>query len=241
MKIQLCEGERIDDLQFENLKIVQNENLYSFTSDSVVLANFVKIKKSEKALEIGSGSGVISVLLTKKTDCKKIVCIEIQEKMCQMARKTLELNDIQDKIKIINDKAQNLGLYFERYSFDVIFSNPPYKKKGSAKENDNESRAIARHEKELPLEDLCKTIFDNLKFGGRAYLVYDADRTCELIFQLMRKGLQPKRMFFTENGKGRKILVVMECVKGGKPCVEVMRTVVTNDRGGAYIHEIGQL
>ena len=233
--------ERIEDLQYKGLKIIQNKDLYTFTSDSVILANFVKIKRSETAVEFGAGSGVISILLSKKQPCKKIFGFELQTPLYEMAKKSLEINHItENEIQFFNDDVKNFKKYFKEGSVDVVFSNPPYKREGSAKENENISKAIARHEKYMPLEMLSKTASSLLKFGGRFYVTYDADRSWELVYSLMKNGLEPKRMFFTENGKGKSILVVIEAVKGGKHGVEVMPSIVTNDKDGNYIEKIGK-
>ena len=236
--IELNENEKIEDLQFEGLKIIQNKNLYTFTSDSVILANFLKIKTKEVAVEIGGGSGVISILATKKTKANKIVSFELQEKMFELFEKNIKLNDLNDKIQIINDKIQNHKRYFANGSIDVVFSNPPYKREGSCLLNENESKMIARHEKFLPLSDLCKSASSMLKFGGRFYVTYDADRSCELISELMKNSLEPKKMFFTENGRGKTILVVIEAVKNGKHGVLVLPNLTTNDKNGDYIQKI---
>ena len=238
MKIELSDKEKIEDLQCEGLKIIQNKEFYTFTSDSVVLANFIKIKKKEVAVEVGSGSGVISILLSKKVNFKHIYGFEIQKELFEMANKSLALNDLTEEISFINDKFQNYKNYFENGSVDVIFSNPPYKKEGSAKYNDNESKAIARHEKNLMIDELCVNVSKLLKHGGRFYVVYDADRCCELIYQLISNKLEPKRMFFTDNGRGKTTLVVIEAVKGGKHGVKVLPTLIVNDREGNYLHEI---
>lgn len=237
MKLSLKESERLDDLQFEGLKIVQDRNLYAFTSDSVVLANFLKIKRGEKAVEIGSGSGVISILATKKTKVSHITAFELQQPLYEMSLKSLQLNGIKN-VDVINDDVCNFKKYLSVGSVDVVFSNPPYKKEGAAAKNENESKAIARHEKSLPIEKLVKCASDMLKFGGRAYFVYDADRSAEMIYHLICNNLQPKRMFFTENGRKKPILFVVEAVKGGKSGVKVLPNLVTNDSDGNYIQEI---
>jgi len=238
--MEISQDERIEDLMCEGLKIIQNKNLYTFTSDSVVLANFIKLKSKERAVEIGSGSGIISILLSKKTKYEHITGFEMQKELCEMSKRSLELNEISN-IEFVNDKAQNYKKYIENNSIDVVFSNPPYKREGSAEYNKNESKAIARHEKNLPLKELINTVDGLLKFGGRFYCVYDADRSCELIYEMMSKKIEPKRMFFTSNGKGKHILFVVEGVKGGKHSVEVLPDLITNDLDGTYIHEIQKL
>lgn len=236
--MQLEENERLEDLQFEGLKIIQNSNLYAFTSDSVILANFLKIKPKETALEIGGGSGVISILATKKTRAKMIYAFELQKDMFDLFEKNIKLNNLEEKIAVFNENILNYRKYIDFGSIDVVFSNPPYKRDGSCELNENESKKIARHEKFLPLKNLCKCASDILKFGGRFYMVYDADRSCELISELMKNKLEPKRMFFTENGKGKTILVVVEAVKGGKHGVCVLPNLTTNDKNGEYLQKV---
>ena len=147
------------------------------------------------------------------------------------------MNDIAN-VKFFNDDIRNFKKYLKQESVDVVFSNPPYKKDGSAKFNENQSKTFARHEKNLPLKDLCNITSQILKFGGRAYFVYDADRCCEMIAELKLCKLEPKRMFFTENGKKKVVLFVVEAVKGAKPGVRVYPNLITNDKNGDYLEEI---
>lgn len=234
MEIKLEKNEKIEDLQCKGLKIIQNKDLYCFTSDSVILANFISLKKKDKALEIGMGSGVISILLSAKTNFDKISGFELQEEMFKLCQKNIALNDLLEKLNVINDDARNYKKYFETGAFDVVFSNPPYMVGG----NGNDCRDKARHEKSLPLKDLICVASTALKFGGKFYLVYTASRTAEVIFELVNAGLEPKTMFFTENGKGKVVLVVIEAVKGGKHGVKILPTLVTNDRDGSYIEKL---
>ena len=227
---------RIEDLQCGGLKIIQNKSLYTFTSDSVILANFIKIKPQERALEIGTGSGVISILLTAKTKVEEIKAFELPNEMALLAIANVELNHISDKIEIINDKIQNYDKYFKRGDFDVVFSNPPYM---VTSENDKDDvRALSRHDKTLPMEELCLYANKALKFGGRFYLVYDASRSGQLIYNLVKNNLEPKTMFFTENGKGKTVLIVIEAVKGGRHGVKVLPNLVTNDKNGDYLEKL---
>ena len=230
----LDKDERIEDLECHGLKIIQNKNYYTFTSDSVVLANFIKLKKSDKCVEIGTGCGVISVLLTAKTEFDKIYAFEIQDEMARLAEKNVIFNDLQDKIQVISDDVKNFRQYIENESIDVIFSNPPYMRK-DVQLNKNRIKSIARHDESLPINELCKCAYSMLKFGGKFYVVYSAERSCELIHTLINYNLEPKRMFFTQNGKGKVILIVIEAVKGGKHGVEVLPELETNDVKGEYL------
>ena len=229
----LNQGERIEDLQCEGLKIIQDKNLYTFTCDSAILANFIFLKKNEVALEIGCGCGVISILLSKKVRFKKIRAIELQPQMASLALRNVELNGLKDKIEVINDDILFYDKYFKKGEFDVIFSNPPYML-SSGDKNDNEVRNIARHDFSLPIEKFCEISSALLKEGGRLYVVYTSIRTAELIYNLKKERLEPKKMFFTQNGKGKIKLVVVEAVKGGRQGMKVLSELVTNEESGQY-------
>jgi len=231
-------SERVEDLQCNGLRIIQDSDLYTFTSDSVILANFVKIKTNEIALEIGAGSGVISILCTAKTKCKKIIAFEMQQEMALLAMRNIELNGLEKRVEIINDKIQNYKKYFENEKFDVVFSNPPYMHADEKNKNAKMVRDIARHDSELILEELCAQANKALRFGGRFYVIYCAERSCELINSLIKNKIEPKTMFFTENGKGEVKLVVIEAIKGGKHGVKVLSNLVTNDKEGAYLDKL---
>ena len=231
--MQLQKNERIEDLQCNGLQIIQNKSLYTFTSDSVVLANFISTKKNDKCVEIGSGSGVISLLLSQKTQFEQITAFEIQKEMFDLLERNIELNNLKDKIKPVNDDIKNYKKYISQGSVDVVFSNPPYMKEDTL--NSNVVKAIARHEKYLPIDELCTCAFQMLKAGGRIFIVYGAKRTTDLLVSLSKHKLEPKKMFFTENGKGQVVLCVVEAVKLGKSGVEVLPNLVTNDQDGKYI------
>lgn len=237
MNVRIDVNERIEDLQCQGLKIIQNKEYYTFTSDSVILANFIKMKKGDKCAEIGTGCAVIPVLLSAKTDFEKICAFEIQPQMARLAEKNVILNNLQDKIEIVSDDARNFKHHFKSESFDVVFSNPPYMQ-SNVTGNAKSVRDIARHDKTLPIDDLCQTAFNMLKFGGKFYLVYTSKRTAELIAMLKKFHLEPKRMFFTQNGKDRVVLVVIEAVKGGKQGVEVLPALETNDQNGDYLNTL---
>ena len=234
MNVKLELHERIEDLQCKGLKIIQNKDYYTFTSDSVILANFIKMKKGDKGADIGTGCGIIPVLLSAKVEFERISAFEIQPQMARIAEKNVILNKLEDKIEIVSDDVRNFKQHFKADSFDVVFSNPPYMHSNVAL-NEKPVRAIARHDNKLPIDDLCKTAYDMLKFNGKFYVVYTSTRTAELICTLKKFNLEPKRMFFTENGKDRVVLVVIEAVKGAKQGMEVLPALQTNDKNGDYL------
>lgn len=232
----MLEDERIEDLQCNGLKIIQNKKLYTFSSDSVVLANFVKTKKKDIAVEIGAGSGVVSILVQTKNKLNHIYAFEIQEEMQDLCKKNLEINQLNEKITLICDKVQNFDKYVKKESVDVVFSNPPYFRETNFPQN--EVKKIAKEEICLPLNELVKTARDLLKVGGSFYCCYTAERSCELIWELSNNNFAVKEMFFTENGKGEVKLIVLKAVKGAKNGVKVFKNLCTNEGNGDYLEEL---
>lgn len=228
--------ERIEDLQCRNLKIIQDDTLYTFTSDSVVLANFVKIKKGETALEIGTGCGVISILLTAKTEVEEILAFEIQKEMYKLAKKNVLLNGLESKIDIINDDIKNARIHISNKKFDVVFSNPPFM--NSSFGNSNLVKNIARHDDFLSPEELCKCASDLLNNKGRFYFCYLPERIDEIFSCLSKYKLQPKKMFFTENNKREIKLCVIEACKNAKKGIKVLPNLVLNNEDGTYIEKL---
>ena len=232
--MMLDSDERLEDLQCGDLKIIQNKNLYTFTSDSVILANFVKLKAKENAVEIGGGSGVVSILVSAKNKFNSIKIFEIQKELQQICEKNLKLNNLQDKIELIKDDIKNYKKYLD--ACEVVYSNPPYFKVSDT--NENMVKKIAKQEVMLSLDDFVKISSKILKFGGRFYCTYPSERACELIVKCNEHNLQIKKMFFTENGKGIVNLVVVEAVKGGKFGVKVLPNLVTNKSDGEFLEEL---
>lgn len=228
--------ERIEDLQYKNLKIIQDNDLYTFTSDSVILANFVKIKKRENAVEIGAGSGVVSILVSQKTNVEKISAFEIQKEMSFLAEKNICLNNLQSKIEIINDDIENFKTYLKNGETDVVFSNPPFM--NNSKSNENKIKNIARHDFLLSPSKLCYCASKILKSKGRFYLVYLAERLDEIIYNLLQNNLQPKTLFFTQNNSGKIRLCVIEAVKDGQKGIKILPNLIVNDKDGKYMEEL---
>lgn len=147
MEIELKVNERIDDLQYKDLKIIQNQNGFCFGIDAVLLADFAKeIKNDSNVVDLGTGTGVLGIILASKTGLKHITGIEIQEEVCDMAKRSIALNNLQDKFNIINADLNNIDNILEMGTFDAVVTNPPYKHLNSGIENLNEQKMISRHE-----------------------------------------------------------------------------------------------
>ena len=159
MKIELKDNERIDDLQLNNLKIIQNKDGFCFGIDSVLLSDFSKeIPTGSTVLDLGTGTGILGILLCGKTKLSKIYGIDVQEEVCQMAQRSVKLNNLEDRFEIINDNIKNLNTIFENCSIDAIVSNPPYKKDNSGLKNESQTKLISRHEITASLEDFIEII-----------------------------------------------------------------------------------
>lgn len=234
--MNLKQSERVEDLQCNGLQIIQDKELYCFTSDSVVLANFVKTKARDVAVEIGAGSGVISILVQAKNKLKNITAFEIQPCMADLCQKNIELNNLQEKITLVCDDVKNFKNYIKPASVDVIFSNPPFFKSTNFKQS--EVKRIAKEDASLPVDVLASVSAKMLKDGGNFYCVYSAERTVELLIELQKNNLTTKEMFFTENGKGEVNLVVLKAVKGGKNGVKILPNLIRNDADGKYLETL---
>lgn len=232
------ENLRLDDLQYKGLKIYQNKDLYCFTSDAVTLANFAKIKKGDKVCDFCSGSGIIAILLSAKNEPSEIYAVEIQNEMFELLQKNIELNHVENIKPILGD-VKEFSKHIPAGSVDVVVCNPPYKKKGASFHNGNQVVATARHEIKLDLLGLLESVKRVLRFGGRFYISYDANRSAELLAKLKAFELEPKRMFFAQPSPQKNAtLVFVEATRGGREGVEVLPTLISNDKDGNYVQNI---
>lgn len=232
------ENLRLDDLQYKGLKIYQDKDLYCFTSDAVTLANFAKIKKGDKVCDFCSGSGIIAILLSAKNEPSEIYAVEIQNEMFELLQKNIELNNVENIKPILGD-VKEFSKHIPAGSVDVVICNPPYKKKGASFHNENQVVATARHEIKLDLLGLLESVKRVLRFGGRFYISYDANRSAELLAKLKAFELEPKRMFFAQPSPQKNAtLVFVEATRGGREGVEVLPTLISNDKDGNYVQNI---
>ena len=240
MDIELEANERIDDLEFKNLKIIQNKDGFCFGIDSVLLSDFAKnIKKDSMVLDLGTGTGIIPILLCGKTKLKKVTGIELQEEVAKMTKKSIKLNNLEDKFNVINENILNLNKIYENQTFDVIVSNPPYKKKDTGIINEDEKKIISRHEISANLEDFIKISKDLLKDKGEFYMVHRPERLVD-IFELMRKyKIEPKilKMVYSYKNKEPK-LILIKGVKNAKPFLKVESNLYIYEDTGKYTKEI---
>jgi len=240
MEIEIKENERIDDLEFKNLKIIQNKDGFCFGIDSVLLADFAKnIKRGANVLDLGTGTGIISILLCGKTDLSNIIGVEIQKEVAEMANRSIKLNNLENKFEVLNDNILNLKNIYDNQSFDVIVTNPPYKKKNTGIINENNKKIISRHEITASLEDFIKVSSDLLKDKGELYMVHRPDRLVDILSLMRKNKIEPKilRMVYSNINKEPKLILV-KAVKNAKPFLNIEKNLYIYDDNGNYTDDI---
>ena len=243
MNIKLNENEVIDDLELNNLKIIQNKKGFCFGIDSILLSDFAKeLKKNAKVLDLGTGTGIISILLCEKTNLKEIIGIEVQKDVYEMAKRSIKLNGLENKFKIINENILNLNNVFEKNSIDVIVTNPPYKKENTGIINDNQKKLISRHEVTANLEDFIKISKDLLKDKGEFYMVHRPERLVDILSLMRKYKIEPKvlRMVYSTENKPPK-LILIKGVKNAKEFLKVEKNLYIYDNKGNYTEEIKRI
>ncbi len=240
MEVELNENERIDDLEYKGLKIIQNTDGFCFGIDAVLLSDFAKeIRNNSNVLDLGTGTGILSILLSEKTNLKKIYGIEIQEEVANMARRSVQMNNLENKVEIINANIKDLEEIFEKNSIDSIVTNPPYKKIQTGIQNENKAKFISRHEVTANLDDFIKISSKLLKGKGNFYMVHRPERLAEIIYKLKENKLEPKKMRFVYSNENQEPkLVLIKATKNGREFVKVERPLFVYNEDGSYTDEI---
>lgn len=238
----LFENERIDDLQRNHYKIIQNTKKFCFGMDAVLLSGFAKVKEGEQVLDLGTGTGIIPILLEAKTKGKHFSGLEIQEESASMAKRSVELNNLQDKIDIVVGDIKEASNIFGAASFDVVTTNPPYMTDSHGLLNPNMEKAIARHELLCTLEDVIRESSKLLKTNGRFYMVHRPFRLAEIIVVMKKYKLEVKHMRFVHAFIDKEPnMVLIEAMKGGKPRVTVDSPLIVYKEPGVYNEEIYEI
>ena len=239
MKVELKAGERIDELQRNGYQIIQNENGFCFGMDAVLLSGFAKVKKGENALDLGTGTGIIPILLEAKTEGRHFIGLEIQETSADMAQRSVCLNDLNEKVEIVRGDIKEAVDLFGKASFDVVTSNPPYMTGQHGLVNPDMPKAIARHEILCTLEDVIGQASALLKENGRFYMVHRPFRLSEIMVTMSRYRLEPKRMKLVYPFVDKEPnMVLIEGLKGGRPRVTVEKPLIVYEKPGVYTSEI---
>ena len=264
--MELKENERIDDLEYKNLKIIQNEKGFCFGIDSVLISDFAKdIKNNSMGVDLGTGTGIISILLANKTKLSKIYGVEIQEDVADMASRSVQLNNLEDKIEIINIDIKSIlnnskksekkelninnkkiegdsweiNKKLKKESFDFIVTNPPYKKLETGRVNKSEYKYISRHEVTATLEDFLKTSKYLLRDKGSLYMVHRPDRLVDIIELMRIYKLEPKKIRFVHSLQDKEpTLVLIKAIKNARPFLKIEKPLIIYSKTGEYSGEI---
>lgn len=241
MEIKLKENERIDDLEINGMKIIQNTKGFCYGMDSVLLSDFAKeIRKKSKCVDLGTGTGILGILLCAKTEISEVVGIEIQEEVAEMAQRSIVLNNLEEKFKI--EKVDIKGINsskLKKGSFDCVITNPPYKKVNSGKINDNERKLISRHEIKATLSDFINAADYLLKEKGTLYMVHRPERMVDIFSELRDRKIEPKKVRFVHpHEKQEPNLILIKAVKNAQAFLRIEKPLYVYKKDGEYTDEI---
>ena len=237
--IELKENERIDDLQRNGYRIIQNKDKFCFGMDAVLLSGFARVNPGDRVIDLGTGTGIIPILLEAKYEGEHYTGLEIQEEMAEMAARSVRLNGLEEKIDIVKGDICRARELLGLAVFDVVTCNPPYMNDAHGLKNPGDAKAIARHEVKCTLEDVVREGTRVLKPGGRFYMVHRPRRLIEIIQTMKKHGLEPKRMKMVHPYVDREAnMVLIEAVRGGGALLKMEAPVIVFNEQGGYTEQI---
>lgn len=235
----LKENERIDDLQRNHYKIIQDPERFCFGMDAVLLSGFARAKEGDRVLDLGTGTGIIPILMEAKTQAAHFTGLEIQHESADMAARSVRLNHLEGKIEIVTGDIKEAVSLFGAASFDVVTCNPPYMTEHHGLTNPEAPKAIARHELLCTLEDVISQAAKLLKPGGNFYMVHRPFRLVDIITLLRTYGVEPKRMKMVYPFVDKEPnMVLIEANRGGRPRLSVEKPLIVYKEPGVYTDEI---
>lgn len=233
------EHERLDELHRNGYFIIQDPKRFCFGMDAVLLSGFARVKKGERALDLGTGTGIIPILLEAKTEGEDFTALEIQEESADMARRSVCYNHLEEKIKIVTGDIRDASKLFGASSFDVITTNPPYMIDEHGLNSASRAKAIARHEVLCTLEDVLRESAKLLRPGGRFYMVHRPFRLAEIMSGMVAYKMEPKRMQLVYPYVDKEPnMVLIEGLRGGKSRLTVEKPLIVYQKPGVYTDEI---
>ena len=236
----ILSDEQVDDLQLDGMKIIQKKKGFKFGTDAVLLSDFAKDIYSKNTLDLCTGTGIVAFLLHSKTKTKSFFCVEIQEEIADMAKRSVNLNGLDKDISIICDDLKNAVKIFGKRKFDLITCNPPYIRSGVM--NDTDSKTISRHEVLCSLEDIIRVSSELIKTTGKLAMVHKPSRIAELLYLMKKYKIEPKRMRFVhKNEKEPPVLVLVEGHYGAKSDINVMRPLIMYDENQNQTAEMKEI
>ncbi|MCX7708863.1 MAG: tRNA1(Val) (adenine(37)-N6)-methyltransferase [Clostridia bacterium] len=242
MEIKLYDNERIDDLQYKGLRIIQKTDGFCFGVDAVLLANFAEVKNGDRVIDLGTGTGIIPLLLAGKTQAKEITGLEIQTEMAEMAARSIRLNDLEDKVRIVCGDIKRSVEEFGPSSFNSVVTNPPYMNHGGGLVNPSDMKAISRHEILCTLEDVIRSSSKLLVPGGQLAMVHRPERLVDILCLMRRYQIEPKYLRFVHPSPYKKPnLILIRGSRGGNPQLKMLDPLYVYDEKGNYSEEINRI
>ncbi len=237
--IELNENERVDDLERCGFRIIQDTEKFCFGMDAVLLSGYAYAKRGDRILDLCTGNGIIPILLAAKTEAERIVGIEIQKEVADMAKRSVSANDLSDRINIICGDIREADGILQAGAFDVVTCNPPYMIDSHGIKNPDSVRAIARHEIKCNFDDVARITAKMLKPGGRLFLIHRPFRLIELFETLTKYQLEPKRMKMVHPFVDKEAnMVLIEACLGGRRRIKVERPLIVYESPNCYTKEI---
>lgn len=242
MTINLRDGERLDDLQIKGYRIIQHPGRFCFGMDAVLLSAFAKIKEGEYVLDLGTGTGILPILLEAKTKGRHFTGLEIQSDSAGMAARSVSLNGLEQKISIIEGDIKEASSIFGADSFDVVTTNPPYMIGQHGLSNPESAKAVARHEVLCTLDDILRESARILRPRGRFYMVHRPFRLAEICSKMCAEGIEPKRMRLVYPYVDKEPnMVLIEGMRGAKSRMTVEPPLIVYEKNGDYTEELLKL
>ncbi|NIO03953.1 MAG: methyltransferase [Proteobacteria bacterium] len=242
LEVSIRPDETLDGLFNGKLKIIQKRKGYRYSIDAILLASFCRLKKADEVIDLGTGNAIIPILLAVRNPTNRIVGVEIQAELVDMAHRNVALNGLERRIKLIHKDVRALTTSFEKASFDLAISNPPYRPVRTGRLNPQLQKAFARHEILGSLEDMARIASFLLRSGGRFCLIYPASRTIDMLLTLRESDLEPKRVrLIHSNEREEAKLVMAEAVKGGRRELHVLRPLFVYELDGHPTEEMDRI
>ena len=242
MTTNLKPGERLDDLQLKGYELIQHLGRFCFGMDAVLLSAFARVKTGECVLDLGTGTGILPILLAAKTEGKHFTGLEIQEESADMARRSVLHNHLEDRVSIVTGDIKEASGIFGIEALDVITTNPPYMIGGHGLANPDSAKAIARHEVLCTLDDILRESSKMLKYGGRFYMVHRPFRLVEILTKMTAVNIEPKRMRLVYPYIDKEPnMVLIEGIKNAKSRIEVEPPLIVYEKDGDYTRRIYDL
>ena len=240
--VEIKEYERVDDLQFGGLHIIQSQRGFRFGMDAVLLSHFADVRPGDLVADLGTGTGIIPMLLAGHSKAAKITGLEIQPLMAEMAQRTVRMNNLEEVITILEGDLKHAHCLLGYNKFDVVTCNPPYERKGGGVVSSDPAWAIARHEEACTLSDVAHAAFDLLRLGGRLDMIIRADRAVDTLLTLKEARLEPKRICMVCPSADRSPnLMLVEATRDGKPGVKWDPQLVVYGPDGKYSEKLQEI